>query len=70
MNLVALIQPRYVVVVSGVNDPRYDLAVREFRLVDSLYNHIGFPERAIFVQTRRGHETSLATVLPFLQVMS
>ena len=68
LNLVALIQPRFLGIVSGTEDPRHKSASAEFEDVVRLYRHVGYPERATFLQFEGGHETSVATVLPFLRM--
>ncbi len=67
LNLVAMIQPRYLAVVSGNKDPRHNAAEAEFKKVKKLYDHFGYPERASFMPFDGGHETSVESVLPFLK---
>ena len=68
LNLVAMIQPRYLAVVSGNKDPRYVGAKTEFEKVKKLYNHLGYPERVSFMSFDGGHETSVKSALPFLKM--
>jgi len=67
VNLVALVQPRFFGVESGTADPRHDAAASAFADVARLYQHAGYPDRARFMAFRGGHETSVATVAPFLE---
>jgi hypothetical protein len=67
LNLIALIQPRFLGVETGVRDGRHESAVSEFEKVASLYQHIGHPERAALITFDGGHETSVDTIMPFLR---
>ncbi len=67
LNLVALVAPRFVVFVTGKEDPRYFGAKSEFGKVKRLYTQFGYPERASFVSFEGGHETSVESVLPLLK---
>jgi hypothetical protein len=67
LNLVALIQPRFFGVVTGMRDPRHDAAEGEFKKVSQLYKHVGHPQRATFTSFDGGHETNVESVLPFLK---
>jgi hypothetical protein len=67
LNLIALIQPRFLGVETGVRDGRHESAVIEFEKVAGLYQHIGHPERAALIAIDGGHETSVETVMPFLR---
>lgn len=67
VNLAALVVPRFFGVEAGQRDGLHDSAQREFAKVTQLYRQAGLEERARFISFEGAHETSVASVLPFLQ---
>ncbi len=67
LNLVALIAPRHLAIVSGTRDPRHAGAQREFDKAERLYARLGAPDRLAWLSFAGGHETSVASVAPFLE---
>ena len=66
LNQVALIQPRFLAIASGMRTPRHAGAVSEYSKVERLYRHIGYPERTTFVSFDGAHEAYVPGVAPFL----
>jgi len=66
LNFVALIQPRFFGIESGMRDPRHHAATAEFEKVSRIYSHVEHPKRAAFIAFDGRHETSVENVLPFL----
>ncbi len=67
LNLIALIQPRFLGIESGKRDPRHKAAEAEFVKVRKLYRHVGYPSRIAFMAFDGGHEISVENVMPFLK---
>jgi hypothetical protein len=67
LNQVALIEPRFFGVESGIRDPLHREASIEFKKVEQLYEHVGHSERAAFLPFNGAHEVSVANVRPFLK---
>lgn len=67
LNSIALIQPRYLAIVSGTKNPRFTSAQAEFSYVSKIYKNSGAPAHAAFISFEGNHETSLGSVVPFLR---
>lgn len=67
LNLIALLQPRFLGIEIGTEDPRYESAMTEYEKVALLYEHVGQSERTSFLPFNGGHEVSVQNVLPFLE---
>jgi hypothetical protein len=67
-DLMALIYPRFLGIESGERDLRHAAARRKYEEMQLLYQRSGQLDRIAFLPFPGGHETSVATVLPFLDV--
>lgn len=68
LNLVALIQPRFFCVETGIDDPRFEMAKQRFADVRRMYEYVGRTERARHIMFEGGHETRVDQVLPFVRL--
>lgn len=73
MNLIALIYPRHVIIVSGIDDPRHEGATREFEHVKRFYRERSaedLRDHAHLVTHSGGHETAPGDLLDALDAWS